>query len=251
MRDSRRSLHMPDQSPASAAASSVGQASAGTFSVMTVCTMNICRSPAMQFVLERDTIPMVARHGITLDVSSAGIHAVAGAPSCDISLAMVGEADRAESARRFAVDGPVRPDLILGAARSHVSAVVDADPALRSRTFTMLQASRLAQWVVTDGPLEAGTRKLRGEVIEMDNADPVALTPALPAGAGQRVAWLVGRLDAAREVAPMPPQLPEPHHGDDIPDPHVLGYNLHRMSADLILESIAVFNEALDRVLSA
>ncbi|MFZ2382770.1 MAG: hypothetical protein WAV88_03470 [Candidatus Nanopelagicales bacterium] len=242
---------MPDQSPVSAATSSVGQASAGTFSVMTVCTMNICRSPAMQFVLERDTIPMVARHGITLDVSSAGIHAVAGAPSCDISLAMVGEADRAESARRFAVDGPGRPDLILGAARSHVSAVVDADPALRSRTFTMLQASRLAQWVVTDGPLEAGTRKLRGEVIEMDNADPVALTPALPAGAGQRVAWLVGRLDAAREVAPMPPQLPEPHHGDDIPDPHVLGYNLHRMSADLILESIAVFNEALDRVLSA
>ncbi|MGV1037825.1 MAG: hypothetical protein ACOYD0_12495 [Candidatus Nanopelagicales bacterium] len=242
---------MPDQSTASAAASAGGPRSTDTIAVMTVCTMNICRSPAMQFVLERDTVPLAARYGINMEVSSAGTQAVVGAPSCDISLAMVGQAHRVETARRFTVDGPNRPDLILCAARSHVSAMVGSDPALRSSTFTMRQACRLAHWVVTDGPLEMGVRKLNGDVIDADRTELVTLTPALPADVGQRLTWLITEMDAARGLAPMPPEMPDPHHGDDIPDPHVLGYNLHRMSADLILGAMAIFNQALSRVLSA
>jgi len=222
-----------------------------TIAVLTVCTMNICRSPAMQYVLERDSAPLAARYGITMDVSSGGTHAVVGAPSCDISLAMVGQGQRAETARLFAVDGPSRPDLILCAARSHVSAVVSSDSALRNITFTLLQASRLAHWVVTEGPLDMGVRKLQGEVIDEDRTRLVTLTPALPAEPGERLRWLFAEMDAARGLAPMPAPMPEPYHGDDIPDPHVLGYNLHRMSADMILDSMVIFNQAIDRVLSA
>ncbi|MBP7973042.1 MAG: hypothetical protein KAZ48_09595 [Candidatus Nanopelagicales bacterium] len=239
---------MPDQSTSLAEAA--GETDAN-FAVMTVCTMNICRSPAMQYILERDMAPLVARFGITANVSSAGIQALVGAPSCDISLAMVGQADRAETARLFTLDPSNRPDLILGAARSHVSAAIGFDPKLRSITFTLLQACRLADWIVNDGPLEMGIRKLHGEVIDPDRTQPLTLTPALPAEVGRRLVWLVSEMDAARGLPPLPLQMPEPHHVDDIPDPHILGYNLHRMSADLILDAMATFNRAVDRVLSA
>src|SRR6476619_730650 len=45
----------------------------GTFSILTVCTGNVCRSPAVERLLARDLGP-------TVGVSSAGTHALVGQP---------------------------------------------------------------------------------------------------------------------------------------------------------------------------
>lgn len=100
-----------------------------------------------------------------------------------------------------------------------MGAVIDLDPSKRSRTFTMLQAGRIARWLLHTEMVQAGRGRAavgpdwrRGFAVE----DPRGQVAALD---GNRDAWIVEELDAARGLAGTGP--------DDIPDPHVGGPELH------------------------
>lgn len=243
--DLPRWFRMADSAPSPEAGSSDQP-----FRVLTVCTMNICRSPAMEVSLQAavercgPTAPMV-------EVSSAGTHATPGAPSCDISLAHVGCNSREQTARELTGGVLAGADLIITAERKHANAVASIDPTYGSLAFPVRAVARLATWVVTQGCLEVGLRKAAGEQIERNFEDPASLATALPTGDTARLRWLVEQCDGARGLVPSPPATKLPYGVDDIPDPHVLGFNLHEMSAEMITAAIAELTAAATAVLTA
>ncbi len=220
------------------------------FRVLTVCTMNICRSPALAVVLRRRASCLSLPAG-SIDVQSAGTHAIAGAPSCDISLDMVGEPNRDLLSRELSETDLVDVDLVITAARSHLSVVVALRPGLRPVCFTARQAGRLATWVVQSGALDVGQQKAAGAEVVINREVPATLAEPLPLGTLARLRWLVTEMDAARGLAPIGHDEVglSADDVDDIPDPHVVGFEEHRLSADLVLASMGLLARAAAHVL--
>ena len=155
--------------------------SASPFSVLCVCTGNVCRSPATERLLQRALGP-----GVT--VRSAGTHALVGRPVEPEVAALLKQAGADPTgfvARQLTVDDALGADLVLALAREHRSAVVDLAPRSVRRTFTLRELARIVSAldpaelpgaVVADRlralvPL-AGTRRQRSTPVEDDVPDP-------------------------------------------------------------------------------
>lgn len=223
------------------------------FRILVVCTANICRSPAAAALLRRELAPLVADG--TIRVDSAGVAAVNGMPACDLSSALVGEfvarqypgdpvaqlpAD-AHAARRVTPEMVREADLILALDRSHRAELARVDPAARPRTFTLRQAARLSEEV--NGYMAAR---------QMPSG-----TPPVPPDRVARLRWWVGELDAARGMTPQPPRDPKARredpmawHADDVPDPHVLGYQIHGAAIELAEAAILMLSSGVSQVVA-
>ena len=187
-----------------------------------------------------------------MSISSAGTRAMVGAPSCDISLAMVGERERVERSRQLSAELLRNADLVITAERSHVRDVLQLAPELRGTCFTARSGARLAQWVVAGGALEVAGRKAAGQHVVEDRQRLASLALPLPASPAARLRWLVAEMDAGRGHAFLEPGASDmPFNTDDIPDAHVVGYNFHRMGAELITASMDAFAAAATAVLSS
>lgn len=225
---------------------------AESLQILVVCTANICRSPAAAAVLSYE---MGRRFGAEVSVWSAGTEALAGSSACELSGALVGtypqriaeEGDHileySEHASRVVSPADLRrSDLVLTMDRSHRSRLAQLLPAARSHTFTLRQAAGIAGAVaahVADGELPAGA-------------------PPLPPGRTDRLRWLIAELDAARGLTPVrpgnnPPQQDEGlhWHPDDVPDPHVVGYQIHPMTVELIEQCVRDLTAAVDTIRAA
>ncbi len=111
------------------------------FTILTVCTANICRSPLMELLL-RDQLDTSV-----YEVGSAGVRGFPGYPM---------DPEAAEQAERFGVSPrlfrsrPITEDmvkvsgLILTATREHRSSVLAMSPMALRRTFTLLEFAQLA-----------------------------------------------------------------------------------------------------------
>ncbi|WP_431245710.1 hypothetical protein [Leifsonia xyli] len=109
----------------------------GPFRILTVCTGNICRSPAMEFLMA---------HALAGDdrfeVSSAGTHAERGWPVNppmdrlleDRGIDVAGFAARQADTGKLAAS-----DLILTATQQHLGWVTEHEPRVVRRTFTMTE----------------------------------------------------------------------------------------------------------------
>jgi protein-tyrosine-phosphatase len=117
------------------------------FVILFVCTGNMCRSP----LAERLARAWLTRAG-TLGVaaSSAGTHAVVGAPMHPDSAAVLrrlrGDPD-GFVARQLTEEIADDADLILTAARVHREIVAELCPAAGARTFTLREFAALAATV--------------------------------------------------------------------------------------------------------
>ncbi len=215
-----------------------------------MCTANICRSASAQQLLRA----AVAEHPelAGTEVRSAGTHAIVGAPGCRVAPALVGHAGEHRS-QQLTPGLVAWADLILTAARDHRPPIATLSPASRSRTFTIRQAGRIADWIVDIGMIAAAQEP--GDRLERyPQGDPRRLVPDLPERADARAAWLVAEMDAARGMAPAShssqstaavPSLPGEAHVDDVLDPHVLGMGLHQLGFEQLRDS----TDALVRVL--
>lgn len=134
------------------------------FRVLTVCTGNICRSPAVERLLAAG-LAGGFRGGPTgpggVEVASAGTRAVVGAPMSPQMAALV--AGRGVPADAFAArqlqESVVREaDLVIALTRAHRSAVVELVPAAVRRTFTLRELARLAPLVDPAQLAAAGPR---------------------------------------------------------------------------------------------
>lgn len=119
--------------------------SAPAVTILTVCTGNICRSPAMERWLAA-RLPAVG-------VSSAGVRGVVGAPIAPPMVPLViagGGSPDGFRARRL-TEAMVRDaSLVLTAARGHRAPVLELVPAAVRRTFTLREFARLATLVDRD-----------------------------------------------------------------------------------------------------
>lgn len=114
------------------------------FRILTICTGNICRSPAAERLLRWHFRDDVA--GDALLVSSAGTRPREGAP-IEPSMARLLKAHGADAsgfaARRLSEVMVREADLVLGLTREHRSAAVQLSPGALKRSFTLREFTRL------------------------------------------------------------------------------------------------------------
>ena len=159
----------------------------GRAGVLAVCTGNICRSPAVELLL-RD------RLGAHVDVASAGVGAVVGAPVNPPMAALLdgaGIATRGFVAQQLTRELVRDASLVLALTRKHRSAVVRLEPAALRRTFTLRELARLLALADLGG---------------------------LPADPAERVVELIARAQASR-TAPGAVLPSERAAEDDVIDP--------------------------------
>ena len=162
------------------------------FRVLTVCTGNICRSPAAQFMLADEFGRRGA--GEEIIVASAGTRPLEGYP-VEPAMGRLLEAagiDVSEfAARRLDRHLVQDADLVLGLTRGHRARVVEMDPGALKRTYTLRELARLA------------------EQVDPDELDRVA---GADADLQQRFRLLLAIVP--RYKTPVPPA------GDDVEDPY-------------------------------
>src|SRR5215213_1621135 len=109
------------------------------FSILAVCTGNVCRSPAVERLL-------ATKLGPTITVSSAGTHALVGHPISEPMAALLHdsgiETNRFE-ARRLSEQMLKEADLILTMTRAQRGLGVELWPAAVRRAFTLREFARL------------------------------------------------------------------------------------------------------------
>jgi protein-tyrosine phosphatase len=109
------------------------------FSILAVCTGNVCRSPAVERLL-------ASKLGPTVSVSSAGTHALVGHPISEPMAALLRDSgvklDSFE-ARRLSEQMLKEADLVLAMTRAQRGLVVEVWPAAVRRTFTLREFARL------------------------------------------------------------------------------------------------------------
>jgi len=181
------------------------------YTVLAVCTGNICRSPAVERLLARSLDDSVS-------MSSAGTHAMVGhaisAPMIPLIQAQDGSTD-GFVARQLTEDIIRGADLVLALTREHRAAVVVAYPSAVRRTFTLREFSRLLSQVE---PAElAGSN------------DAERLHKAVPLAAAQR-----GR----KQVTPA---------DDDVVDPYRRSEQVYAEAMAQILPAVQLITGSLGR----
>ncbi|MCM8594281.1 low molecular weight protein-tyrosine-phosphatase [Accumulibacter sp.] len=113
--------------------------------ILTVCTGNICRSPAAQFLLRQ----RIEKAGRRVEARSAGTGALVNHPAEEATSAMLGARGIDLSSHRASQLTPERlrwAELVLVMEKHHRDAVVTMDPTARGKTFL------LGHWTKTEIP---------------------------------------------------------------------------------------------------
>jgi protein-tyrosine phosphatase len=114
------------------------------FSILAVCTGNVCRSPAVERLLG-------ARLGPTVSVRSAGTHALVGHPISEPMAELLVRSGIEETqpfeARRLSEKYLKEADLVLPLTRAQRGLVVELWPGAVRRTFTLREFARLLSQV--------------------------------------------------------------------------------------------------------
>lgn len=193
-----------------------------SFTILTVCTGNVCRSPLAEHLLQAE---LAGTPGVK--VVSAGTRALEGAPmesgSRDIAARYLPNYDRVHIARQLA-EAPIRDaGLVLAMAREHRRAIAELVPAASRRTFTVREFARLA--------LEVPPEELR-------QSDPMFTDD--PADRLRSAVDLVASLRGT-----LPP-LADPLD-DDVLDPYRRSAEVYEESAAQLLPAVRVTAEYLRR----
>lgn len=186
--------------------------------VLVVCTANVCRSPLVETLLRSRT------SGSPVMLDSAGTAATPGDPfdrRLDPFLDALDIPRPEHEARGIGDIRLERRDLVLTAERRHRREVVQRDPRLSKRTFTVIEFARLLDAVDVDTVLR-GTHEL---------------------GDRERLDVLLRRLGKARSAT-----LAGSPADDDLADPHGRASTAYRTCVRRADEATEVVARALRAV---
>ena len=171
--------------------------------VLTVCTGNVCRSPTAERLLS-------IRSDTSVTVSSAGTHALEGAPLDEPMarlLTVRGLEASTHTGRQLTAAMIEQADLVLTMSRAQRAAVVTLVPQAVRRTYTLLELAALLSAI--DLPVDP----------DESDADRIARLPEI--ASAQRV----------RTITPRTPL--------DIPDPHGRSERAYRQAFTTIDTAVA------------
>lgn len=138
--------------------------------VLFVCTANVCRSPLAERLLRYGLDAAALGSSGPLTVASAGVRARERSPmaaNAALVLRRRGASDAEFASRRLVPQTFGNPALVLTAERWHRRAVVEAQPRLLRRSFTLLEFARLL--ALGDAPGTASETP-RERVVALANA---------------------------------------------------------------------------------
>lgn len=182
------------------------------FTVLFVCTGNICRSPLAERVTRAVLDVALGSDAASVRLESAGTRAVAGSsvhPYSAAVLTALGGDPGGFVARQLTDDTAAGADLTLALTRSHRRAVLKRAPRGLSRTFTLLEAADLTSFVPIDAALPGATfadrcrslvrelaaaRARRATDVHDDIPDPIGESVAFHEEVGEAIADGVERL---------------------------------------------------------
>lgn len=191
------------------------------FAIVTICTGNICRSPAMDLLLAHELAGAVTDDVPRFRVSSAGTHAMTGwpvNPPMDRLLEAHGvdvEGFAAQQATAPLLNGA---DLILTATREHREWVVEHAPSTVRRAFTVTEfadavaraeaaapsPAALVDWAAAHRPssgVVSRSRTTRRGYAEGDILDPYGLGDAAYDAAFAQIATATEAIASALRVS--------------------------------------------------
>jgi protein-tyrosine phosphatase len=212
---------------ADAAGAARGALDGEPFSILTVCTGNICRSPLAEALLQRELHSVALRLGRTDDgaiVASSGLGALVGSGVDPAVLAIGAEFGvglEGHVARQFAPEHAESAHLILTATRTQRDEAIALAPAAATRCFTLNEFARLLDLLGGAGSLEPPTAPMHR-----------------PARINRRLQRVVRDADAMRQRQPA-------SDADDIDDPYRRSSEVHRRVASQIRDACAVIGSRL------
>jgi protein-tyrosine-phosphatase len=146
----------------------LGPATDARFTVLLVCTGNICRSPLAERV-GRDLLDrMLGRDAGLVQIVSAGTRAVVGAemnPASARVLAELGGDPCGFRARQLTDEMAAGADLTLTMTREHRHHVLGRAPRAMSRTFTLREAAGLLDLLKSDVCLAGSSPEERARAL--------------------------------------------------------------------------------------
>ncbi|MGY1749248.1 arsenate reductase/protein-tyrosine-phosphatase family protein [Modestobacter sp. SYSU DS0511] len=196
------------------------------FSVLLVCTGNICRSALAERLARAYLDEVLGDDAAAIRVASAGTQAVVGSgvhPDSALVLTGFGGDPAGFAARQLREEMAAGADLVLTATRAHRRAALQLAPRALARTFTLREAADLVGLLNRDiqpaGDTHAGrcralvaalaaarSRRASGE--QDDIADPIGQPLEVHQQVGEEVSdallRLLPRLAALREPAGAP-----------------------------------------------
>ena len=207
------------------------------FTVLMVCTGNICRSPLAEQLLRAQA----AAANLPITVSSAGTGAMVGremtAQAAELST-QYGALSTDHAPTQLTESIIAGADLILTATREHRAAVVSMHPKAIRRTFTLTQFARLAPTLVALASENSSTPPT--PLVELvETSTPT--TPAEPAKSPtDHLKSLLTYAAVARSLI-SPPTDPT---DDDITDPYKQSQSVYDKVAAEIDASISAITRA-------
>jgi protein-tyrosine phosphatase len=183
------------------------------FSILYVCTGNICRSPLAERLTRLRLTELLGQRAAQFEVSSVGVRGLVGR-AMDVAAAaqlrrLGGDPD-GFSARALTAPVLQRAGLVLTATRAHRSRVLEEEPRALRRTFTIREFAGLVEGATAASPADlvadAAGRRTDSQVGRYDVADPIGAPDELHAQVADTidvsvttlVAALVGTVSAAR-----------------------------------------------------
>src|SRR5947209_4263214 len=143
------------------------------FSILLVCTGNICRSPLAERLGRAYLDSTLGDDAALIQLSSAGTRAVAGsAMHPDTSLVLQGFGGNADGhvARQLDESIASSSDLTLTMTREHRRAVLSLAPRTLARTFTLREAADLARSLGDGAKLPGDDLAQRAQVLVAEPA---------------------------------------------------------------------------------
>lgn len=211
-------------------------------SVIFVCAANMCRSP---YAAAKFSAAIADQTELDLSVDSAGTHAIAGQQWCSVSVAAGGSQG---STRRIAqhIENVELDsfDLILTSGRSQRAAVLQYQPRIRAKLYTLPEAALQIGWITQPGGvLDAVSVGVSSKEFDFD----VARIPKLPQSIPGRWDWLVDEMNQWRGfVAP----VTNGTDSLDISDPHEGKKEIHLETFAQIDQVVADLTSGISLVLN-